>query len=63
MKEVLFISGEPLTVDAIIQIHPFHIEAILHFQVPLRLKLFYNGEQLPIHQEISNIQVKLQAVS
>ena len=47
MKEVLFISGEPLTVDAIIPIQPYHLGVILQFQVPLRLKLFYNGEQLP----------------
>ena len=49
MKEALFISGEPLTVDAVIQLEPYHIGLILVFPVPLRLKLFYNGEQLPFN--------------
>ena len=54
MKEVLFVSGEPLRIDAIIQPQSYHIGVILQFQqVPLRLKLFYNGEQLPINSQRS----------
>ena len=52
MKEVLFVSGEPLRIDAIIQPQSYHIGVILQFQqVPLRLKLFYNGEQLPTNSQ------------
>ena len=56
MKEVLFVSGEPLRIDAIIQPQSYHIGVILQFQqVPLRLKLFYNGEQLPTNSQSSNV--------